>query len=140
MGAQADKVWYGLERLSYSGKPAFEILQVNAQPDGFSLTLTEPLDASLSLEPDDLIARQWFYYPTEQYGGPKYDNTELPVADLELSDDRRRIRARIPNLKPGYVVYLRLDQRLVSAGGQNLWVDEAWYTLNAIPEVEGSSL
>lgn len=136
---QLGKVWYGLERLSYSGKPAYEILQVNARSDGFSLTLTEPLDASLSLEPDDLVARQWFYHPTELYGGPKYDSTDLSVTALELSDDRRRIRARIPGLKPGYVVYLRLHQRLVSSGGQKLWADEAWYTLNAIPADEENS-
>ncbi|MEH6593362.1 MAG: c-type cytochrome [Halioglobus sp.] len=135
---QLGKVWYGLERLSYSGKPAYEILQVNAQSDGFTLTLTEPLDTSLALEPGDLIARQWFYHPTEQYGGPKYDYSDLSVAALELSDDRRRIRARIPGLKPRYVVYLRLHQRLLSIGGQKLWADEAWYTLNAIPEDEGN--
>ncbi|MBT4518773.1 MAG: DUF1080 domain-containing protein [Halieaceae bacterium] len=130
---QVGKVWYGLERLSYSGVPAFEILQVNAENDGFTLTLTEPLEVSIELTKDDLIARQWFYYPTEQYGGPKYDHSELAIKSLQLSDDRRRIRAHIPSLKAGYVVYLRLNQRLKSSDDRALWADEAWYTLNAIP-------
>jgi cytochrome c len=127
------KRWYGLERLQYQGKPAFELLRVNAEADGFTLTLTEPLAASISPAPSDLVARQWFYYPTEQYGGPKYDPTELHIAALELSADRRSLRATIPGLKAGYVVYLRLDSRLRAASGHTLWADEAWYTLNAIP-------
>lgn len=127
------KRWHGLERLKYQGKPAFELLQVNAETDGFSLTLTEPLEQSITLAPADLVARQWFYYPTEQYGGPKYDPTELTVTTLELSADRRSLRATIPGLKAGYVVYLRLDSRLLSEAGNSLWADEAWYTLNAIP-------
>jgi cytochrome c len=128
------KRWHGLERLEYSGKPVFELLRVEAQTDGFILTLTEPLSDSISPTPGDLVARQWFYYPTEQYGGPKYDPTELEITALTLSADRRQLRAAIPGLKAGYVVYLRLDPRLVSAAGENLWADEAWYTLNAIPE------
>jgi cytochrome c551/c552 len=127
------KRWYGVERLSYRGEPAFEILSVEARHDGFELALTGPLADGIALVPGDLVARQWFYYPTEKYGGPKYDPTVLQVASLALSDDRRRIRARIPGLKAGYVVYLRLDPRLRSAQGQSLWADEAWYTLNNLP-------
>jgi cytochrome c len=133
---ETGKAWHGLERLSYRGGPAFEVLQINAEPDGFSLTLTEPLHESIQLEAGDLIAKQWFYHPTEQYGGAKYDHSELPVTTLELSPDRRRIKAEIPDLKAGYVVYLHLDPRLVSNKGQSLWVGEAWYTLNAIPRAD----
>jgi cytochrome c len=131
--SEIGKAWHGLERLSYRGRPAFELLKVNAEPDGFSLILTEPLHESILLEAGDLIAKQWFYHPTEQYGGPKYDHNELTVTALELSPDRRRIKAVIPDLKAGYVVYLRLSPRLESNKGQSLWVGEAWYTLNAIP-------
>ena len=130
---QVGKAWHGLERLRYRGEPAFELLRVEAEPDGFTLTLSEPLGDPTRLAAGDLVARQWFYHPTEQYGGPKYEPTELRVARLDLSGDRRHIRARIPGLKPGYVVYLRLNPGLVSSGGRSLWTGEAWYTLNAIP-------
>jgi cytochrome c len=128
------KVWHGLERLSYVGQPAFEILGIEANSNGFTLTLTEPLAADLDLTADDLLARHWFYHPNEQYGGPKYDATELAVSALTLSPDRRQLRAVIPGLKAGYVVYLRLDPRLLSSSGDTLWVSEGWYTLNAIPQ------
>jgi cytochrome c len=128
------KVWHGLERLTYRGQPAFEILSIEAQADGFILTLTEPLAESLQPVASDLIARHWFYYPKEQYGGPKYDARELTVTALQLSADRRQLRAVIPHLQQGYVVYLRLDPRLQSGSGEKLWISEGWYTLNAIPD------
>ncbi len=137
--SQINKAWYGLERLEYSGMSTFEILKVAAEPDGFSLTFTEPLSESANLEATDIVLKQWFYYPTEQYGGPKYDQQVLTPESIELSADRRSVRLRIVGLRPGYVVYLRLDAELQSVSGQRLWANEAWYTLNRIPTVESSA-
>jgi cytochrome c551/c552 len=128
-----DKPWYGLERMSWVENNAFEILAVKAQADGFVLDLTQPLADDQVLSPSDVIAKQWFYSPNEQYGGPKYDETLLAVTQVEVAADRRSIRLSIPGLKTGYVVYLRLDDRLRSATGTSLWTAEAWYTLNSIP-------
>ena len=127
------KPWYGLERIRWTGNKAFEMRAVRVTAEGFELELTQPLAGNISLSPSDLLVRQWFYRPDEQYGGPKYNETQLFAATLKLSPDRRRIHARIPGLRTGYVVYLRLDDRLRSAAGQNLWASEAWYTLNNIP-------
>ncbi len=128
------KSWYGLERMTWQGNNAFEMLAVKAQSDGFVIELTQPLAEGLALTPADVTARQWFYYPNEQYGGPKYDETPLTVSAVEVAPDRRSIRLRIPGLKPGYVVYLRLADHLRSASGDDLWTAEAWYTLNRIPK------
>lgn len=128
-----NKLWHGLERMTWVGNKAFEMQAVKAQEDGFLIEFTQPLSPELELTPEDLIVKQWFYYPNEQYGGPKYDETALFPTSLEISDDRLSIRARIPALKAGYVVYLRLDERLRSESGNELWTAEAWYTLNAIP-------
>lgn len=127
------KAWFGLERMTWEGDNAFEILAVRAQHDGFVLELTQPLASDITLTTADLLAKQWFYHPDVQYGGPKYNETELIPSSLEVAADRRSIRARIPGLQAGYVVYLRLDERLRSVQDQSLWTAEAWYTLNAIP-------
>ena len=127
------KSWHGLERMTWEGNNAFEMLSVKAQSDGFIIELTQPLEDGLTLSPADVIAKQWFYYPNEQYGGPKYDETTLEVSQLEVAPDRRSIRLRIPGLKEGYVVYLRLADRLRSDSAEELWTAEAWYTLNRIP-------
>lgn len=127
------KQWYGLERLTYKGQPAFEVLAVRAREDGFSLELTGPLAEGIEPEVADLVVKQWFYHPTVQYGGPKYDETQLQAASLSLSEDRRTLRAVIPGLRAGYVIYLRLPEHYRSASGKRLWTREAWYTLNRIP-------
>lgn len=127
------KPWYGLERMSWIGNKAFEMLAVKAQHDGFVVELTQPLAAGLELSPADVLAKQWFYHPNEQYGGPKYDEMILPVSAVELAPDRRSIHLRIAGLKAGYVVYLRLADRLRAESGDKLWTAEAWYTLNRIP-------
>lgn len=128
------KPWYGLERLTWVDNKAFEMLAVKAQDDGFVIELTQPLAARLELTPADILVKQWFYHPDEQYGGPKYDETVLAVSSVEIAADRRSLRLRMPGLKAGYVVYLRLADRLRSASGNTLWTAEAWYTLNAVPE------
>lgn len=133
------KAWYGLERMSWNGNNAFEMLAVRVTENGFEIELTQPLAEDIELVPADLLVKQWFYHPNEQYGGPKYDETELSPSRLETSPDRRRIVADIPGLRPGYVVYLRLSERLRAQGGQALWTAEAWYTLNAIPGWTGTA-
>ncbi len=45
------KPWYGLERMSWVGNEAFEMLAVKAQDDGFVIELTQPLAAGLSCHP-----------------------------------------------------------------------------------------
>lgn len=132
------KPWHGLERMQWQGNKAFEMSAVRARPDGFELELTQPLAADTELSPADLLVKQWFYHPNEQYGGPKYNEMALTPSALEVSSDRRSIRARIPGLKAGHVVYLRLDERLRSVNDDKLWTAEAWYTLNAIPSGEPS--
>jgi cytochrome c551/c552 len=130
------KPWHGLERMTWVGNEAFEMQSVQAQADGLLIALTQPLSAEQQLAPSDILVKQWFYHPNEQYGGPKYDETELRVTSVELLNDSRSLRLQIPGLKSGHVVYLRLDDRLRSASGHSLWTAESWYTMNAIPEGE----
>ena len=127
------KSWHGLERLRWAGNNAFEILAVRALADGFEIELTQPLADDVTLKPEDLLVRQWFYHPNEQYGGPKYNTTQLPVTTLTRSADGRHLRARIDGLRENHVVYLRLHDRLRAASGAKLWTAEAWYTLNRVP-------
>ncbi|MEP5570027.1 MAG: c-type cytochrome [Halioglobus sp.] len=131
---ESNKKWYGLERLEYQGNNAFEILAVRAQVNGFTLELTQPLAQDITPTPGDLIAKQWFYQPTLQYGGPKYDEHSLSVDSLTLSDDRRSLRVTMPGLKAGYVVYLRLPEHYRSTSDAAMWARETWYTLNLKPE------
>jgi cytochrome c len=51
-----------------------------------------------------------------------------------VSEDRRRLRIEVTDLASDRVVYLRFDSRIHASNGEPLWVNEAWYTLNVLPE------
>lgn len=133
------KPWYGLERLSYVGNNAFEMRQVRITDKGFTIELTQPLATGIEVSAQDIQAQQWFYYPNEQYGGPKYDAQQLAISAVQLSPDRLRLQVDIPGLKAGHVVYLRLGEQLRSESGNALWTAEAWYTINALPGTDVSA-
>ena len=124
---------YGLQRLKYNGKPTFEMLAVRAKPQGFEIEFTRPLRDEKA-QTADFLVQQWWYQPTEKYGGPKMDLETLKVTHMSISEDRTRVYLEIPDLKEKQVVYFRLPEALRSVSGQPLWSSEAWYTLNNIPE------
>lgn len=131
--SQTGKLWYGLQRLKYNGKPTFEMLAVRAKSDGVEIEFTEPLREGDGWIPADVEVRQWRYVPTENYGGPKVNETALKVTSCHVSADRKRIFLALNGMKAGHVVYVHLRNRFVSAAGRQLWSTEAWYTMNQIP-------
>ena len=130
---EAGKPWFGLEYLAWSGESVFEPLEVSATAKGFSILLSQALAADVDI--GQLIAdvKQWFYYPSPMYGGPKYGLETLAVSNISLSADRKRIVFDTPGRKPERVVYIRLSEKLRSVSGEPLWVNEAWYTFNRAP-------
>lgn len=125
------KQW-GLQKMKYNGKPVFEMLAIRARPKGFEIELTEALSSLNDISADNIRVEQWWYKPTENYGGPKMDQEKLTVKRLEVSDDHKRIYLEIENLKAHHVVYFMLP-RIKSKSGNMLWSTESWYTLNSIP-------
>ncbi|HEY5917741.1 MAG TPA: c-type cytochrome [Chryseolinea sp.] len=123
---------YGLQRMKYNGNATFEMLAVKAKPDGFEIEFTMPLEQR-NLKPSEIFVQQWWYLPTQNYGGPKMDLEQLKIRTIILSEDHKKIYLQIPGLKKEHVIYFRLPEDLHSADGQSLWSGETWYTLNNIP-------
>lgn len=125
----------GLQRIQYNGASTFEMLEVRARKDGFEIEFTEALAEDLGNTASDYEIQQWWYKPTASYGGPKMDLAYLKASDVRLSDDRKTVYLSISGLKPGNVVYFKLNHQLKSKQGNELWSGEAWYTLNQIPDI-----
>jgi len=128
------KLWYGLQRLKYNEKPAFEMLAVRAKSDGIEIEFTQPLAEGIGWNPADYEIRQWMYVPTRDYGGPKLDQSNLKVLSVNLSDDRKKVFLELAGMKENHVVYVHLPYEWTSANDLELWSTEAWYTLNRIPQ------
>lgn len=131
---QYGKLTYGLQKLTFNNKPVFEMLAVRAKANGVEIEFTEPLKEGAGLNTTDYAVNQWWFKPTADYGGPKMDETRLPVKKINISPDRRKVFLELDGMKPKHVVYIRLNYKTIkSANDRNLWTTEAWYTMNNIP-------
>lgn len=130
------KLGYGLQKLTYNNKTAFEMLAVRAKSDGVEIEFTEPLKEGVGQLASDYEIRQWYFKPTGDYGGPKLDNENLSVKAVKVSADRKKVSLQLAGMKSKHVVYIHLNRKTItSQNGNSLWATEAWYTMNNIPGV-----
>jgi cytochrome c len=125
--------WFGLQKLKWTGKPAFEMLAVRAKSNGMEIEMTEPISEDYGNSVADYEVKQWYYKPTADYGGPKLDEKFLKIRSVNISADRKKIFLELDGLEPNHVVYIRLKGIFISTENRNLWATESWYTLNQIP-------
>jgi hypothetical protein len=61
---------YGLQKLEWTGKVPFEVKAVRAQPDGFELEFTLPVDKKLASIPANYEITSFIYKYHPVYGSP----------------------------------------------------------------------
>ncbi len=122
----------GLERLTWTGQTPFEIQTVNARPDGFLLTFTQPVDHQLAAIPATYNVTSFTYKYHKTYGSPPINVEQHHIAKVEVAADGLSVRIALPKLREGYVHELKLPD-LKNAAGATLLHDTAYYTLNQIP-------
>ncbi|MFT4666861.1 MAG: cytochrome c [Gammaproteobacteria bacterium] len=130
---QNGKLWYGLQRLKYNGNPVMEMLAIRAKSNGVEIEFTEPLREGEGWDEKNYLIKQWYYKPTEDYGGPKKDLKNLSILSVNISNDRKKVFLELDGMKEGHVVYVKLQSPFISDKGTQIWATEAWYTLNQIP-------
>ncbi|MEM8527769.1 MAG: family 16 glycoside hydrolase [Bacteroidota bacterium] len=135
---QNGKYWYGLQRLKFNEQSTFEMLAVRAKANGVEIEFTEPLGSRFGWDASDYEVKQWKYVPTENYGGPKVDLSELNVRSVNRSKDGKKVFLELDGMKAGHVVYIDLPSDWISETGQEIWTTEAWYTMNRIPTEKGN--
>ena len=131
---------FGLEKLKWTGKPLFEMKTIEAQPDGFLITFTEPADRNIAMQPATYKITDFTYHYHETYGSPVVDKQNRPILNVALSDDGMTAKLTLDQLRPGYVYEIRLNN-LASSTGKDMVHSFAYYTLNEIPggEVAGAA-
>lgn len=132
--------WFGLQRMTYNGKSTFEMLAIRAKTNGMEIEFTEAISENMAKQLDSWMVRQWYYLPTANYGGPKLDDQELNILDIQLSSDRKRVFLELEGMQAGHVVYIQAKAPFKSVSGERLWSTEAWYTLNRIPTSLGTPM
>ncbi len=146
LGTTGDWSWngqfHGLQKVSYNGSPAFEMLAVRSRAQGMEIEFTLPVDTVAAKNPANYQVTTYYYQPTQTYGGNKVGGTTpLSIGAIQVSEDRRSVYLPLTGLQARTgnqhrIVEIALTSALTSATGSPSWNRNAYYTLNAISPSE----
>ncbi len=123
---------FALERTRWTGELPFEIHSMKAQPKGFKLTFTQPVDAASASDLKSYSMKAWTYIYQKSYGSPEVDKKTPKITKATVSEDKLSVTLTIKGLVRGHVHHL-MSKGVKSAAGAKLWHTDAYYTLNEIP-------
>ena len=121
----------GLQRLVWNGKMPFEMYTVKAQPDGFEIEFTMPVDRKSAEDLDSYKVSSYLYKHYPVYGSP-----QINLEDVKVSDDNKKVRIVLDGMKQYYVHKISLEGVRSASNSWSLVHPDAYYTLNNIPDGE----
>ena len=124
---------FSLERVRWTGVTPFEMLTMEAESDGFTLTFTEAVDAKVAADPRNYKVAAWTYIYQKGYGSPEVDQSIPVVTGALVSKDAMSVRIKLDGMVKGHVHHLDCSG-LRSKDGSQLWHPNSYYTLNQIPK------
>ncbi len=124
---------FSLERIQWTGVTPFELLDVKANPDGFTVSFTEPIDPKTAKMPDAIQVEAYTYIYQSSYGSPEVDHSKPTIQNVEVAKDNRSITIKLEGLKEGHVHEIHFPG-IRDANNVPLWHDVLYYTLNQIPQ------
>lgn len=127
---------YGLQRLTWSGIMPFEVQTVKAQPDGFELEFTMPVDENTARNAGSYKLSTFTYKYHHIYGSPVINQSPRSIKAIVISPDHKRVRLVLDSLKEGYIHEIRTEGIRSESGNTPLLHNYGYYTLNKIPDGE----
>ena len=124
---------YGLERVEWTQQTPFEIKEVRAQPDGFVLTFTSPVDRASAEDEGSYRVAGFTYLYHRAYGSAPVNRMACPVRRVVVSPDGLSVRIAVACLREGYVHEIRAPGLKAAGSGEALLHDTAYYTMNRFP-------
>lgn len=125
---------FSLERVQWTGKVPFEVLNMKARHNGFDLKFTKPVDPKTAGDVASYKMPTYTYIYQSSYGSPEVDHVDCNITKAIVSEDRMSVRLIVDKLHVGHVHELHLDG-VLGAGGNKLRNAVGYYTLNYIPNV-----
>jgi azurin/glucose/arabinose dehydrogenase len=126
---------YGLQRMVWNGKTAFEMKTVQARPDGFEIEFTQPVDEQSARDVASYQISSFTYKYHHNYGSPVINQGSCPVKAIVVSPDRLKVRLVVDSLRLGYIHEIKAEG-LLSAERNTLLHNFGFYTLNQLPDGE----
>jgi uncharacterized cupredoxin-like copper-binding protein len=126
---------YGLQQLVWNGKTPFEMKMVQARPDGFELTFTQPVDEKTVRDPMSWKIGTFTYMYHHEYGSPVINEGSCAIRAVTISPDHMSVRLVVDSMKLGYIHEIRAEG-VRSTEKQPLLHSFGYYTLNRLPDGE----
>ncbi len=114
------------------------MLAIRSKANGLEIEFTTPLRIGDGTDPADYKVQQWYYAWTEEISSQeKRDLENLKIKSVTLSEDRKKVFLALAGMKKEHVLYVQLQPTFLSENNDQLWSNEAWYTLNEFPDESG---
>ena len=131
--ASTGKSEFGLQRLVWNGRTAFEMKNIRATPDGFEVEFTMPADKKTAANPASYSIAGFNYKYHHVYGSPVINQQECRIRGVIVSDDGRKARLVADGLREGYIHEIKCEG--VQSGNRlSVLHPVGYYTLNRIPD------
>lgn len=127
---------FAVQRVDWTGKVPFEMLEMHAVPGGFDLVFTEPVDAETAGSLSSYTLKTYTYIYREGYGSPEVDHTEPTITSAQVLDEGRRVRLTVDGLQRGHIHELECRGVRSAEGDKSVLHPQAYYTLNYLPTAE----
>jgi hypothetical protein len=122
---------YALQRVVWAGEIPFEIQEMTVTANGFDLQFTKPVDTQSASDPGAYSFSHYYYRYVPSYFAPVMEEENETVLAVRISEDRKRVSLKLPQLDTGRIYQLSLGA--IKAGdGSQLLHHEAYYTLNRV--------
>jgi len=144
---QSNGARYGaFHRVRYTGKPVHMPLRMNILRNGISITFTNALDATSSVDDQNWAVDHWNYQWTKNYGSKMYSAEDpekevgnkkqgtfggdlVPIKGIKLLD-KKTVFLEIENIKPVMQSRIRYN---IKAEDNTVIKQEIFHTINRVP-------
>jgi cytochrome c551/c552 len=109
-------------------------------PDGFEIEFTKPVDPKSAADLASYSVESFIYKYHPVYGSPPVNNEVCKIRGVKVSDDGKKVRLVVDNLRRYYVHNITLEGIRDKDNSYSLVHPTAYYTLNNIPEGQKLSM
>lgn len=120
----------GLQRIQFKGGRVFEVLHMHLLKDGFELEFTAPVDPGTGETPEAFETETYWYKYSSSYGGPETAPRHTRPAQVQWSQDRRKVQLSYPQIEPQRVMRVVLSG--LKSEAQPLGHTMVAYTINKL--------
>ena len=106
----------GIQRIVFTGELPMDVYQMHLTKTGFELTFTQPLNEMEAAKPTNYKFKHYNYEYRAKYGGPQLNLEDIPLTNVVLSPDRKKVTLTLAKLQSGFIYELNLGNLSNTAG------------------------